>query len=408
MNTMSKSKTSILWLGLLSAFSLLTFDLYQPSLPYITNYFGTAHSLSQLTLSIYLFVFGIAQLIWGPLVDHFGRKQLLPGCLLLALLSSLICAFAPNITILIIGRALQGFALCCPNLIAFSASRDFEDPLERAKVISYISMIVAVSPIFAPVAGSIIFTYSGWQSNFILMAIIALILFVQSRTALFESPFWNPPKKPFVLKEIISAYKKILPMPTLWCGSLIMMFSFAAAMLTVINASYLIIDILGFSPLGFGVIFVFNGLNIILGNYLGIWLRKYFNMTTTIYLGNILIITGGLAMLISMHLYGFSLIALSFALIANQGISVSAAPTMSLTLSDFKENSGMATAFISTIRLFGASLLSMLTGYLLMQNLNALPLGLIGCGFGALYFSWQFKRLTMSTNMPQLNNAQIG
>lgn len=178
---MSQSKNSILFIGLLSAFSLLTFDLYQPSLPYITDYFDTTHSQSQLTLSIYLFVFGVTQLVWGPLIDHFGRRRLLPGSLLLAVVASLICAFATDISILILGRALQGFALCCANLIAFSSSRDFEDSLERAKVLSYVSMIVSISPILAPVLGSFIFTYLGWQANFLLMAVIGIILYCQAR-----------------------------------------------------------------------------------------------------------------------------------------------------------------------------------------------------------------------------------
>lgn len=403
---MKKSQTSIILIGLLSAFSLLTFDLYQPSLPYITNYFGTTHSLSQLTLSIYLFVFGITQLIWGPLIDHFGRRRLLPGSLILAVVASLICVFAPNITLLIIGRALQGFALCCSNLIAYSTSRDNEDPVERAKVLSYISMIIAVSPILAPVLGSLIFVYMGWQSNFILMAGIAIVLFMQSRRALFESPYWTPPTHSFKMQDALNAYKDILSSSTLWCGSMIMMFSFAAVMLTVINSSYLVIDQLGFSPLGFGIIFVFNGLNIILGNYLGIWLRDRLSMTLTIYLGNWFIIVGGLAMLITSTLYGFSLSALSFALIANLGISISAPPTMSLVLTDFKENTGAALALINTLRMFGSSLLSMLVGYLLMINLNALPIGLIATGVGALYFSWHFKRLTTPSSDSEFDGAE--
>lgn len=104
---MPKSHNSIIFLGLLSAFSLLTFDLYQPSLPFITNYFNITPSMGQLTLSIYLLVYGITHLLWGPLIDHFGRRRLLPGNLLLALIGSLMCAFAPNITMLICGRALQ-------------------------------------------------------------------------------------------------------------------------------------------------------------------------------------------------------------------------------------------------------------------------------------------------------------
>jgi MFS family permease len=406
MTIMPQSRTSIILIGLLSAFSLITFDLYQPSLPFITSAFGTNHSISQLTLSVYLFVFGVTQLIWGPLIDHFGRRRLLPGSLWLAVIASFICVFAPNITVLIFGRALQGFALCCSNLIAISSSRDFEDTLERAKVLSYISMIVSVSPILAPVIGSLIFTYFSWQANFIVMAGIAMSLIIQSRTGLFESPFWTAPKQPFKIKNVINDYKKILPLPTLWYGALIMMFSFAAVMLSVINSSYIIIDKLGFSPLGFGIIFVFNGLNIIVGNYLGIWLRNYLSMSVTIYLGNGLITLGGLAMLATSNWYGFSLTALSFALISNLGISVSAPPTMSLVLSDFKENVGLAVAFINTIRMFGSALLSMLIGYLLMQNLNALPWGLIGTGIAALYCSWHFNRLTSTSDDSEMDDAQ--
>jgi MFS family permease len=391
---MSRAHSSIILVGILSAFSLLTFDLYQPSLPFITQYFATTHSLSQFTLSIYLVFFGLTQLIWGPLIDHFGRRRLLPGSLLLAAFASIICAFAPNIYLLIFGRALQGVALCCSNLVAFSTSRDFEDSLDRARVLSYISMIVSGSPIIAPVIGSIIFTYLGWQANFILMAAVAVILIIQSQRGLCESPFWTSPKKPFLLQSVIQVYKEIIPLPTLWYGSLIMMFSFAAVMLTVINSSYLIVDQLGFSPLGFGIIFIFNGLNIIVGNYLGIGLRHYLNMGTTIYLGSLFIMIGGLAMLLCNTYYQFGLLALSFALISNLGISVCAPATMSLTLSDFKENTGSALAFISTIRLFGSSLLSMLMGYLLMHNLNALPIGLILTGMATGYCAWHFNRLT--------------
>ncbi|MDR3502526.1 MAG: multidrug effflux MFS transporter [Legionella sp.] len=404
---MPQSKTSILLIGLLSAFSLLTFDLYQPSLPYITTYFGTTHDLSQLTLSIYLFVFGCAQLIWGPLIDHYGRRRLLPGSLVLAVIASLICVFAPNIEVLILGRALQGFALCCANLVAFSTSRDYEGAVERAKVLSYVSMIVSISPILAPVLGSLIFTYCGWQANFALMTLIGIALLLQTRKGLFESPFWTAPQQPFSIKKVIKSYQEILPSTYLWSGSLIMMFSFAAVMLSVINSSYLIIDQFGFSPLAYGVIFIFNGLNIIVGNYLGIHLRKYFSMASTIYMGSWLILLGGFAMLISSTLYGFNLHALSFALICNLGISVIAPAVMSLMLADFKENTGIALAFIHTIRMFGSSLLTIVSAYFLMRTLNALPLGLMVCGIGALYCSWHFNRLsTTESDDSELDGAE--
>lgn len=403
---MSQSKTSILLIGLLSAFSLITFDLYQPSLPYITNFFGTTHSLSQLTLSIYLIVFGVSQLVWGPLIDHFGRRRLLPASLFIAVLASLICAFASNIFILILGRALQGFALCCANLVAFSVSRDFDDTVKRAKVLSYVSMIVSISPILAPVLGSLIFTYCGWQANFILMAIIGITLLLQSRKGLFESPFWSKPQESFVLSKVIKAYKEIIPSPSLWSGSFVMMFSFAAVMLSVINSSYIIIDQLGFSPIVYGMIFIINGLNIIVGNYLGIWLRNYFSMASTIYLGSWFIISGGFAMLLCATLYEFNLYALFFALICNLGISLVAPATMSIMLADYKENTGVALAIIHSVRMFGSSVLTIISAYLLMQTLNALPLGLIACGVGALYSSWHFNRFTAESNDSEFDEAE--
>lgn len=404
---MSQTRTSIILIGLLSAFSLVTFDLYQPSLPYITHSFGTTHNLGQLTLSIYLFVFGFTQLIWGPMLDHFGRRRLLPTSLIIAMVGSLVCALAPNITVLIIGRALQGFSLCCAHIIAYSSSRDFEDPLQRAKVLSYVSMIVSASPIIAPVLGSIIFTYYGWQANFVLMAAIALVLLLQCRKGLYESPFWQAPTKAFHVKDVVSAYKAILPIANLWHGAMIMMFSFAAVMITIINSSYLIIDRLGFSPLVYGLIFIINGVNIIIGNYVGIWLRERFSMQATIYLGNWLIILGGFAMLLTFKFYSFSLFALSFALLCNLGISVTAPPTMSLVLGDFKENASIASAFISTIRMFGSAALAIVVGYLLMNHIEALPIGLIGTGFGALFFSRQFNKQADESDDSELDGAEV-
>lgn len=391
---MPQTRTSILLLGLLSAFSLLSFDLYQPSLPYITEYFSTTHSLSQFTLSIYLLVFGVTQLVWGPLIDHYGRRRLLPASLLMTALASIICAYAPNITVLIIGRALQGFGLCCANLIATSAARDFEDSLERAKVISYVSMILSISPILAPVIGSLIFTYINWQANFFIMAAIALILIIQSNKALLESPFWSEPNKPFRLQKVIDDYKQVSALPIVWYGSLIMMFSFAAIMLSIINSTYLIIDVMGYSPLSFSIIFILNGLNIIVGNYIGIGLRKYFSMSVNIYIGNACIILGGLAMLITSIYFEFSLYTFAFALVVNTGMSISAPPTMSTLLTDFKENTGVVLAIMNSLRMLGSTLLSMLVSYLIMDDINALALGLIATGIAALYCSWRFNRLT--------------
>ena len=387
---MTRSVNSIFLVGLLSAFSFLTFDLYQSSIPYLVDYFSTNYSLVQLTLTLYLFFFGAMQLVWGPLIDHYGRRKLLPGCLLLAVFASLLCVFAQNIWILIIGRSLQGVALCCANLVALSTARDFDDPLQRAKVLSYVSMIVAVSPIFAPILGAFIFTYCGWQANFLIMAIIGLWLYVQSKNGLREAPNWTLAQDSLNFSHIMRSYREILSTPTVWSGALIMMFTFAAVMLSIINSSYLIIDELGYSQLGYGLIFIVNGLNIIFGNYLGIWLRRWLSMEFTIYMGAAFILGGGLVMFTMNMIYGFSLLAFAFSLVANLGISLAAPATMSLTLSNYEKNTGLVLAVIHTIRMFGSAVLVTLCAQYLTTNLNALPIGLFCCGLGTFISAYQF------------------
>ncbi len=349
-----------------------------------------------MTLSIYLFTFGLSQLIWGPLVDHFGRRRLLPGSLILAIIATFMCVFAQSITMLIFGRALQGIAICCSNLIAYSTSRDFEDSLERARVLSYVSMIVSTSPILAPVLGSLVFTYLGWQANFLVMALIGFVILILSKAYLQESPFWTAPVKRFDLMDSLKAYKAILPSKVLWHGAAIITLTFTAVMLTIINSSFIIIDKLGFTPFSYGLIFIFNGLNMILGNYLGIWLRDRFSMTSTIYFGTLLIIVSGAIMLLSSIVYGFNLAVLSLALVANLGISVSAPPTMSLLLTDFKENAGVAIAFVNTMRMLVSAFLSFLVGFLIVNNILALPIGLLACGLASLGFARMFIRATAS------------
>ena len=182
---MHQRTTPLFFLGSMSAFALVTFDLYQPSLPAIIQYFDTTYALGQLTFSLYLFVFGLSQLIWGPFVDHFGRRRVLPVSLIIFLLATIACIVAESITMLIVARAVQGFAACCASVVSISSTRDCNDSTERARLLSYLSMIVSASPIFAPLIGSIVFLHFGWQANFILMALFGIYLMVMSFYVLY-------------------------------------------------------------------------------------------------------------------------------------------------------------------------------------------------------------------------------
>ncbi|CEK10805.1 multidrug effflux MFS transporter [Legionella hackeliae] len=384
-------KTPFIVLGILSTFSLLTFDLYQPALPAITSYFNTTHELGQLTLSLFFFIFGFSQLIWGPLIDHFGRRKTLRASLILFFLGTLGCIFATSIEMLIVSRAVQGFTICCAYIVAFSASRDEEDSTDRARVLSHISMIVSVSPIFAPLLGSIIFIHYGWQATFVLMALIAIILFILAEKTLQESRHWTKSDIGFLWQTSLSSFKKILTHGPLWISIALVTASYSCVMIIVVNAAYLVIDNLNFSPLIFAILFGSNGIMLIIGNYIGIKLREKKSMVWNIRLGSIIMVLSSVAMIVLFYMQGLTLLVLAPILLMSLGVSFINPPAFSLALNDYPSEAGTVTAFLNTVRMTCSAIVGGITGILIFANTSVLVFGLFLCALVCVLFSFYLK-----------------
>ncbi|KTC74392.1 multidrug resistance protein D [Legionella birminghamensis] len=349
------TNNKLIYLGFLSSFCLLTFDSYQPALPAITAYFQTTPALGQLTLSLFFFAFGVAQLFWGPIIDYFGRRKALFSSLYLFIIATVICTFANSIEILIFARIVQGFAACSSNIIAFSTARDVEGNNDRARLLSHLSMIVTASPIFAPLIGSIIFVNFGWRANFVFMGFLAVALFLTSIPFLKESHYWQ--KTENNVWHFFKYYKEILWHKKLWIGNITVTFTYTCLMIVVVNAAYLIIDNLSYSPQLFAVIFACNGLSIIVGNFVGIGLREYQSLVWNIRFGNALMVAGASLLLLLYYLYGISIVSLSPVLLLTFGLSISNPPTVSLIMADYTQQAATVLAFVNTFRLCMSSLL---------------------------------------------------
>ena len=125
-------------------------DIYIPIVPKIADIFNTTQTLVQLTLSLFLFVTGVGQLIIGPLADQWGRRRIFFWASFLFALGSVICACAPNIYILILGRVISSLGSCGMLVTSFAVIRDLYSGEESAKIYSFLHGAIGISPLLRP------------------------------------------------------------------------------------------------------------------------------------------------------------------------------------------------------------------------------------------------------------------
>lgn len=204
------SRTRLIFiLGVLSAIGPFSIDMYLPGFPVIARDLQTTPEMVAYSLSSYFIGICAGQMVIGPLLDRFGRKPPLIGGLVLYIISSIGCAWAPTIEALIFFRFFQAAGGCAGMVAPRAIIRDVFPVEENARIFSLLILIIGVSPIIAPTAGGYITAHFGWHSIFLLLAAITLIISLVVIFALPESKGADPG---FSLKPrpIIGSFIKVI------------------------------------------------------------------------------------------------------------------------------------------------------------------------------------------------------
>ncbi len=162
------------------AFGLLAMTISIPSMQDWGAQFGVAQSTVQLTFSAFVVAFGGLQLVFGPLSDRLGRKAVLLGGLALAVLATVAAALAPSMGWLIVARTLQGAGAAAGMVVGRAMVQDGYQGAERTRVMAYVGMALGLCPPTATVLGGQLHVHFGWQANFVLMAVLGLLLWLAS------------------------------------------------------------------------------------------------------------------------------------------------------------------------------------------------------------------------------------
>ena len=160
-----------------ASLGLLASSIYVPSIPDIARELAVPVGLVQLTMTVFLASYGVAMLVIGPLSDRFGRRRVMLTGILLCLVASLVCAAAPGILTLIVGRAFQAVGGCAGVVIARAMVRDLFDREQVARAMAILASAVTIVPIMGPVLGGYVHVWLGWRANFIIVALCGAVLF---------------------------------------------------------------------------------------------------------------------------------------------------------------------------------------------------------------------------------------
>ncbi|WP_375546618.1 multidrug effflux MFS transporter [Erwinia pyrifoliae] len=171
----STGLTFILILSALMAFTSLSTDIYLPAMPVMAK---ELHGDAELTITGFLIGFCIAQLIWGPLSDHFGRKAPLYVGLMLFVIGSVGCALSTEMTQMVFWRVFQALGGCTGPMLARAMIRDLFGRTRAAQMLSTLMVVMAIAPIAGPLLGGQMIRVTSWHSIFWLLAGIGSVMLI--------------------------------------------------------------------------------------------------------------------------------------------------------------------------------------------------------------------------------------
>jgi DHA1 family bicyclomycin/chloramphenicol resistance-like MFS transporter len=192
------------------AFGLVVMTLCLPSMQEWGALFQARQSTVQLTFSAYVVSYGALQVLYGPLSDRHGRRRVLLVGLSLAAAGSVLGALATGLDTLIAARVLQGAGTAAGAVAGRASVQDLFSGPQRTRVMAYVGMAMGLCPPLATVLGGQLHVRWGWQSNFVLMAVLAVLLLLAAWRGLPAPAAAPAPRQAHWLREMGAAYARLL------------------------------------------------------------------------------------------------------------------------------------------------------------------------------------------------------
>ena len=271
-------RRSVLVLGSLTAFGPLSLDLYLPALPNLGDDLQTNESMAQLTMAACMLGLGLGQFVFGPMSDRYGRKIPIIVGVSMFTLFSVLCAFAPNIGVLLLFRFLQGVGGSAGQSVARACVRDMYDGSLLVRMFSLLMLVSGAAPILAPVIGGALTLVMDWRGTFLVLAGIGATLTLVAVLGLRET-LPAERRSPGGFGHVIGSFGLVVRDRIFLVMMLALSFTTASFTSYLTMSSFVFQQEFALTPVGFSLLFAINSVAIITGAQVNGLLSRRFSST---------------------------------------------------------------------------------------------------------------------------------
>ena len=374
-------------LGLLAAVGPFAIDMYLPALPTIAADLGASTAATQMTLTAFFIGFGGSQIVYGPVSDMTGRKPPLYFGLTLFIIGAVGSALSPSIGWLIGCRVVQGIGAASVMVVPRAVIRDLHTGVEATRLMATVMLVLSVSPILSPLAGSALIVPFGWRAVFIAATLAALLGFVLTAFVLPET--W--PAEQRVKSEIASVlagYGLLLRDARFLGLTFIGGLGMASFFAYLASASFIYMRHFGLTPIEFSLAFSVNAIGFIGSSQFSANLGARFGMARVV--ASAVAAYAAMALLLfAVTLAGVDslpvLMTMLFLAFACLGLVIPA--TMVLSLEEHGPIAGMASALGGTLQMVAGGLMIVIVSWFFDGTALPMVTMIALCALGALALS---------------------
>lgn len=369
-------------LGLLSAIGPFSIDMYLPGFDAIAASLDTTVAHIQLSLTSFFIGIASGQIVYGPLLDRFGRKIPLIVGLVIYIVASISCALTNSADYLVAYRFVQALGSCGGMVASRAMVRDFFGPTESAKIFSLLMLVIGISPILAPTVGSFVMAHWDWHGIFLVLAVITTCILVAVIFFLPESKGPNP-EMSLMPRPITQSYWQVFKNRQFFTYAFAGGLASSGLYAYLAGSPYIMITLYGLNEKQYGLVFALIASALIAASQLNRYLLNKYSSEKIARTALIVQSAIGLVLVICCiagYINLFWMIALIFLFLGSQGFVFP--NTSALALSPFNKLAGSASALLGSLQMACGALTSGLVSY--FHNGTTIPMAAVMAGCACL------------------------